>query len=105
MVTRTSVKGRRHGRLCSLDYLIMRKQTYITASEIGTYRFCKRAWHLGRIGIASASVGARRAGSAWHEEHASRVTTARRSRRMAQAFGLAFLVLVLLLILIWVRRR
>ena len=37
------------------------------------------------------------------EEHASRVANTRRSRRMAQAFGLAFLVLVLLLILTWVR--
>src|SRR3954468_20469402 len=105
MVTRTSVKGRRHGRLCSLYCSIMRKQPYITASEIGTYCFCKRAWHLGRIGIPSASVGARRAGSAWHDEHASRVANTRMSRRRAQAFGLAFLVLVLLLILTWVRRR
>jgi hypothetical protein len=82
----------------------MPKQPYITASEIGTYCFCKRAWHLGKIGIPSALARAREAGSAWHEKHANRVATASRSRRLEHALRLAFLALVLLLILQWVFR-
>jgi hypothetical protein len=82
----------------------MSKQPYITASEIGTYCFCKRAWHLGKIGVPSASTHAREAGSAWHDQHAYRVATAARSRRLAHAFRFAFLALILLLSLTWVLR-
>jgi hypothetical protein len=82
----------------------MPKQPYITASEIGTYCFCKRAWRLGKIGIPSASARAREAGAAWHEAHSRRVATATRSRSVARAFGFACLVLVFLLSLTWVLR-
>lgn len=82
----------------------MPKQSYITASEIGTYCFCRRAWHLGKIGIPSASTHAREAGTAWHDAHATRVAAAARSRRLARAFGFAVLALVLLLSLTWVLR-
>jgi len=82
----------------------MREETYITASEIGKYCFCKRAWHLGKIGIPSASTGSREVGSEWHEAHARRVATAMKSQRMAHALGLAFVVLVLLWSLAWMFR-
>jgi hypothetical protein len=82
----------------------MPKQPYITASEIGTYCFCKRAWYLGRIGNPPASTHARAAGVAWHEAHSRRVATATRSRHVARAFGFACLVLVFLLSLTWVLR-
>ena len=82
----------------------MPKQYYITASEIGTYCFCKRAWHLGRIGSPSASTHAREAGAAWHEAHSRRVVTATKSRPVARAFGFACLVLVFLLSLTRVLR-
>jgi hypothetical protein len=82
----------------------MPKQPYITASEIGTYCFCRRAWHLGKTGSPSASPHAREAGVAWHEAHSRRVATAERSRQVARAFGFACLVLVFLLSLTWVLR-
>ena len=82
----------------------MREETYITASEIGTYCFCKRAWHLGKIGIPSALTRSREAGSEWHEAHSHHVATAMKSQRMAHAFGLAFVVLILLLSLVWMFR-
>ena len=82
----------------------MPKQPYITASEIGTYCFCKRAWHLVKIGSPSASTHAREAGTTWHEAHSRRVATAARSRQVACAFGFVCIVLVFLLILTWVPR-
>ena len=82
----------------------MPKESYITASEIGTYCFCIRAWHLGKVGVPSGSARARKVGTEWHEEYSRRVATATRSHQMARAFGLAFLALVLLLSLTWVLR-
>src|ERR1700674_1617675 len=102
MGTGSEVQGRRDRRLCSLDCLTMPKQHYLTASEIGTYCFCRRAWHLGKIGLPSASTRARGAGTAWHEAHSYRVANAGRSRRVAHVFGFVFLVLVFLLSLTWV---
>jgi hypothetical protein len=62
---------------------------YIRASEINTYLFCKRAWHLGQRGEVS-SLGPQRAqGVAFHEQHGDRVRTASSAKTMATWFAVA----------------
>jgi hypothetical protein len=65
-----------------------------TASEIGEFVFCRRAWGYRRRGAPAADDSARRQGLAWHREQAGRVVQARRVRRagvllLALAGGLA----------------
>jgi hypothetical protein len=75
---------------------------YIRASEINTYLFCKRAWHLGRQGEVS-SLGAERAqGVAYHQQHGDEVRSASSAKAMATGFAVAgvfFLAVFLWLVL------
>ena len=72
----------------------------ITASEVGEYAYCAKAWHLRRSGVEPR--GAQLAeGTAFHEQHGEWTAQAAhwegRARRL---FGVAF-VLLCLLALYW----
>jgi hypothetical protein len=75
---------------------------YIRASEINTYLFCKRAWHLGQRGEVS-SLGPQRAqGAAYHQQHGDQVRSASSARMTANWFAVAgafFLAIFLWLVL------
>ena len=75
---------------------------YIRASEINTYLFCKRAWHLGQRGEVS-SLGPQRAqGVAFHQQHGDQVRVASSARVNANWFavaGVVFLAMFLWLVL------
>lgn len=75
---------------------------YIRASEINTYLFCKRAWHLGQRG-ESSSVGPQRVrGVEYHQAHGDQVRTATSADVMSKWFavvGVVFLAIFLWLVL------
>ena len=65
---------------------------YVTASELKSFAFCRRAWLLERQGAESALVIERARGHADHEIHGHSVQQATLGRRAATllfALGLA----------------
>jgi hypothetical protein len=74
-------------------------ERYVNASDLASYSFCSRAWHLAQINIPSPEAEPEReAGLAWHEAHAERVATATQSKKLARAFGIALLLILLVLL-------
>ena len=75
----------------------------VVASEVATYVFCAKAWHLERVFGATASAAAeekRAAGSLAHATHGSRVRQQRRlGRWLVLGTALLFAIAVALLIL------
>ena len=75
-----------------------KSKTVITASEIGEYAYCAKAWQLKRSGVTprGEQLGA---GTAFHQQHGELVTDAaqweRQGRRVAALAFLLLLVLVL----------
>lgn len=81
------------------------KRSLISASEVGDYIFCARAWRLSSEGHeATALQGARDAGTEWHHEHGRTVANERRLRVTAKVLLVAGLFLSLLLLLYTVLR-
>ncbi len=71
----------------------MRQERYIRASDVGTFLYCRRAWHLSQQGAPSL-LGAERAhGTAFHEQHGRRMQAAARAKRLARGCALAALLL------------
>jgi hypothetical protein len=56
---------------------------YITASELKSFDFCRRAWFLERRGAESILVSERARGQADHESHGHVVQQANFGRRTA----------------------
>lgn len=57
---------------------------YRRASELGAYRYCRRAWWLEHVhGLPSSNAAARRGGVAAHARLGRRVHRAIRLRRLA----------------------
>lgn len=54
----------------------MEKDRFITASEIGSYTFCRRAWRLNQDGAPSTLGPERTAGVKLHQQHGDRVRRA-----------------------------
>ena len=73
-----------------------RDNRFISASEIGTWCYCKRAWYLQQLGRPSILTEERAAGTRYHERHYQKLRTTRRVRAVARA-----IMLVSLLLLIW----
>lgn len=73
-----------------------RRSSFINASEVGTYRFCRRAWAFEREGAPSSREPERQAGTAHHVRHGERVAAGERTGGVARALlVLAVLLLVL----------
>ncbi len=80
----------------------MSPRRYILASEINTYLFCKRAWHLGQRGEVSSLKTERALGVALHQQHSEQVQKAGSARIAAKWFAVAgvfFLAFFLWLVL------
>jgi hypothetical protein len=74
-------------------------ERYVNASDLASYSFCSRAWHFAQINVASPEAESEReAGLAWHEAHAERVATAAQSQKLARAFGIVLLLILLMLL-------
>ena len=67
------------------------KDRYVNASEIATYTYCQKAWHLAQIGTPSSPQNAaeREAGIDWHGAHSNQVAGAQRASRLATIRALA----------------
>ena len=82
---------------------MMASEKYVSASEIGGYVFCRRAWHLDRCGVLTTLEPERAAGVAFHERHGQQVRIASQARGLAPWFAIAAIVLVVLASLLAVR--
>jgi hypothetical protein len=75
----------------------------ITASQVGQYAYCARAWWLGTVeGRPSANVALLAEGSQGHRRHGRQVSLALTLRRIAWAsLALAVLALTLWAVTVW----
>ena len=77
----------------------------ISASEVGDYVFCARAWWLRASGHEATRLqAARDAGTEWHLAHGRTVASGRRLRLAASILMLTALLCGLLLLLYLVLR-
>src|SRR3972149_3033188 len=63
----------------------------ISASEVGSYIFCPRAWHMRRHGMSMPDADVRRSlvqGTEAHSAHAARVEATGRMARGTTAFSI-----------------
>lgn len=74
------------------------KPIIITASEVGEFMFCAKAWRLKREGNEPDSPHLE-SGTAFHRQHGQGLTFARKLQRAGWA--LIGLVLLILLVLLW----
>lgn len=74
------------------------KDRLLSASEIATYLFCKRAWSLSRSGAISSLEAERLAGVEFHKAFSDDVGTARKARTRANGAAWTGVVLLLLAI-------
>jgi hypothetical protein len=74
-----------------------RDNHFITASEIGTWCFCSRAWYLQHLGYRSTSTKKQISGIQFHETHLQSLRAAHRQRAIAR-----IAMLICLAILLWI---
>ena len=74
-----------------------RDNHFITASEIGTWCFCSRAWYLQHLGYGSTSTKKQISGIQFHETHLQSLRAALRQRAIAR-----IAMLICLAILLWI---
>ena len=74
-----------------------RDDHFISASEIGTWCYCRKAWHLRQLGCPSSLTEERAAGLRYHESHNQDLCAARRQHAVAR-FVMLLCALVLLVL-------
>ena len=74
---------------------------YITASELKSFDFCRRAWFLERQGTESTLVSERARGQADHESHGNVVQQANLGRRAATLLFVLGLAGIAAAALVW----
>jgi hypothetical protein len=78
-----------------------RDNRFIAASEIGTWCYCKRAWHLSHSGNPCSLTEERASGIRYHKAHNCRLRAARLQQAVA---SIVMLVCVLVLIVLGISR-
>lgn len=74
-----------------------RDDRFISASEIGTWCYCKKAWHLSQRGCVSSLAEERAAGTRYHDSHNHDLRVARQQRAVARlVMFLCVLIFILL---------
>ena len=74
---------------------------FISASEIGTWCYCKKAWQLSRGGYPCSLTEERAAGIRHHRAHNRRLRVAHRQQTVA---SIIMLICVLILITLGISR-
>ena len=74
---------------------------YVTASELKSFAFCRRAWFLERQGAESALVSERARGRADHVSHGGAVQQANLGRRVATLLFVLGLAGITAAVLLW----
>lgn len=77
-----------------------RHQKIITASEVGEFIFCAKAWHLKRNGAKAQSPDLD-SGTAFHAQHGAQVSSSRLLRKAGLVCALIAFALLICLSLIW----
>ena len=72
----------------------------ITASEIGDFAYCQRAWYLKRCGEVAQGQHLE-TGTAFHATHEAGVSQAARLNRAGKRLGLMALILLIVIAFIW----
>jgi hypothetical protein len=80
------------------------RQPIISASEVGEYVFCAKAWRLKRDGAIPQSPHLD-SGTAFHQEHGRQVSRSDSLRKTAVICALIALLLFVCLALIWLGMR
>ncbi len=78
----------------------MPEDEVISASEIGQWTYCNRAWHLARTGAANRNARALGRGQRAHERHGRTLARARALHWLAILFLLLAMLLILVAILL-----
>ena len=78
---------------------INRRHT-ITASEIGEFAYCPKAWYLKRCGETAQSPHLGE-GVSFHETHEARVSQAVRLDRAGKRLGMVALILLIVTAIVW----
>lgn len=74
-----------------------RRDDMISASEIGTWCYCRKAWHLQQLGHISALTEEQRAGIRYHQTHLRNLRSAYRQRNAARLVMIACLVSLIMI--------
>ncbi len=72
----------------------------ITASEVGDFVYCAKAWHLKRCGETAQSESLEE-GVVFHEDHGARVSQSQSLNRAGKSLAIIILILFAALILYW----
>ncbi|HZS08371.1 MAG TPA: hypothetical protein VFD58_26295 [Blastocatellia bacterium] len=78
----------------------LNRRHVITASEIGEFVYCAKAWYFRRCGEAAQGRQLEE-GTTFHRRHAAGVSQAARLRRAGRALALLALILFIVLTLVW----
>ena len=78
-----------------------RRHPRISASEIGTWCYCKKAWHLSHSGYQSSLTDERAAGIRYHKADNRRLRAAQQQQAVAR---IVMLLCVLIFILLGISR-
>ena len=70
---------------------------FISASEIGTWCYCKKAWYLSHSGHQSSLTNERAAGIRYHKAHNRRLRAAHQQLAVARIVMLVCVLIVILL--------
>jgi CRISPR/Cas system-associated exonuclease Cas4 (RecB family) len=75
---------------------------FITASEIGTYLYCNRAWWLDKVGgYQPVNVEEMEVGEIIHEKQGQRIQVQVQTSSRLRQVAIALLILAVLIVLIW----
>jgi hypothetical protein len=74
-----------------------RDDRFISASEIGTWCYCKKAWHLSQSGYPSSLTEERVAGIQYHQSHNQDLRAARQQHAIARVVMLVCLLILVML--------
>lgn len=76
------------------------KRLTITASEVGEFVFCAKAWQLKRDGAVPESTHLN-AGQVFHAKHGARISLAVRLRQASLVLAWIVCLLVLVVLAVW----
>ena len=82
-----------------------RDDLFISASEIGTWCYCKKAWQLSQRGYPSSLMDERAAGTRYHQFHNQDPRATRRQRALARMVMLICLLVLIMLGIAHIRTR
>jgi hypothetical protein len=72
----------------------------ITASEVGDFVYCAKAWHLKRCGETAESESLEQ-GLIFHEDHSASFAQSERLNRLGKSIAVVAVILLIAVIVFW----